>query len=89
MRMWGLLAVAACTGDITSRWEDCGCTGSEVCFDEPDLQVCGDRPAACEGVTTCDDACITALEAECDLESVSVECEQRNDNDAVFILTCS
>lgn len=87
--MLGLLGLVACTGDITTRWENCGCTGEQVCFDEPDSQVCGDRPAQCEGVTTCgDDACTTALGAECDDENVMVECEERDDQDAVFILTC-
>ncbi|MEM6927303.1 MAG: hypothetical protein AAF602_10255 [Myxococcota bacterium] len=82
--------VAGCTTDITSRWEDCGCTGAEICVDDADGRRCIDPPATCANAVTCDvDACTDSLEGLCPADgSSSVECEVQDQQDAVRLVEC-
>lgn len=61
--LW-MLALAGC-GTVVDQWEDCGCSGSQICLRTPDLNTCVDSPSECEGLCDSSDACDEAERALC------------------------
>ncbi|MBX2802955.1 MAG: hypothetical protein KTR31_35055 [Myxococcales bacterium] len=83
------IALTGCGGSVISQWEDCGCSGTEICVRGDAADTCVALPTECTETCGTEQACDDAVEALCgDDTFTSSECIEESDEGYGHVVDC-